>query len=299
LQEKVRRWLSPPNPSINHNSARKAYREGSAEWFLHGNTFPEWKTTIGSLLWISGKRMLIPFASLKLELRNNFTAGSGKTILSCVSFHLFAFRRLTPPTSSSIIEDLERSHKAGLASIAFFYFDFKDDSKKNAHGALSSLLIQLAAQSDVYSNFLSASYSKHNAGSKLPSESALKECFAEMLTFPDQGPIYIVLDAIDECPNSTGTPSARQEVLSLVKWLSELPRSRLSICITSRPEADIEVILRPLAYHTVSLHLESGQKLDIINYIEWFVNSDPSAQKWRKEDKEYVVKKLSERADGM
>ncbi|KAH9957516.1 hypothetical protein BC827DRAFT_654119 [Russula dissimulans] len=64
LQEKVRRWLSPPNPSINHNSARKAYREGSAEWFLHGNTFPEWKTTIGSLLWISGK------------------PGSGKTILS-------------------------------------------------------------------------------------------------------------------------------------------------------------------------------------------------------------------------
>ncbi|KAH9957511.1 hypothetical protein BC827DRAFT_1385527, partial [Russula dissimulans] len=52
LQEKVRRWLSPPDPSINHNSARKVHREGSAEWFLHGNTFPQWKTTIGSLLWI-------------------------------------------------------------------------------------------------------------------------------------------------------------------------------------------------------------------------------------------------------
>ena len=120
-----------------------------------------------------------------------------------------------------------------------------------------------------------------------------------MLTVPDQGPIYIVFDALDECPNSTDTPSARQDALSLVKWLSELPSSRLSVCVTSRPEADIEAILQPLAYHTVSLHLESGQKSDIANYIEWFVNSDPSTQKWRKEDKEYVVKKLSERADGM
>ncbi|KAH9957508.1 hypothetical protein BC827DRAFT_653255 [Russula dissimulans] len=264
LQRDVRWWLHPPDPSINHNSARKAHHEGSAEWFLHGNTFPEWKAATGSLLWIRGN------------------PGSGKTILS-----------------SSIIEDLERSHKAGLASIAFFYFDFKDDSKKNAHGALSSLLIQLAAQSDPYSEILSALYSKHDAGSRQPSEYALRECFTEMLIVPEQGPIYIVLDAIDECPNSTGTPSARQDVLSLVKWLSELPRSRLSLYVTSRPEADIGVILQSLAYYTVSLHLESGQKSDIANYIEWFVNSDPSAQKWRKEDKEYVVKKLSERAAGM
>jgi hypothetical protein len=160
-------------------------------------------------------------------------------------------------------------------------------------------LIQLAAQSDAYSEILSALYSEHDAGSKQPSEYALRECFTKMLIVPDQGPIYLVFDAIDECPNNTGTPSARQDVLSLVKWLSELPSSRPSVCVTSRPEADIEVIFQPLAYRTVSLDLESGQKSDIVNYIEWFVNSDPSTQKWRKEDKEYVVEKLSERANGM
>jgi hypothetical protein len=140
---------------------------------------------------------------------------------------------------------------------------------------------------------------EHDAGSRQPSEYALRECFTKMLAVPDQGPIYIVFDAVDECPNSTGTPSSRQDVLSLVKWLSELSSSRLSVCVTSRPEAGIEVILQPLAYHTVSLHLESGQTSDIANYIKWFVNSDPSAQKWRKEDREYVVEKLSERAEGM
>ena len=56
LQETFRRWLSPPDPSKNHNIACDAHHEGSAEWFLHGNTFSEWKRTTGSLLWIHGKR---------------------------------------------------------------------------------------------------------------------------------------------------------------------------------------------------------------------------------------------------
>jgi len=41
----------------------------------------------GSLLWVHGKRTLIPLLSSLLELRPNFTAGSGKSILSCVSLH--------------------------------------------------------------------------------------------------------------------------------------------------------------------------------------------------------------------
>jgi predicted small metal-binding protein len=99
--------------------------------------------------------------------------------------------------------------------------------------------------------------------------------------------------------NVQTAPSPRENVLELVEWLSGLHYSHLSICVTSRTETDIEAILRPLASHTVSLHGESGQREDIINYIKWFINSDPKAQKWRKEDKVLVVEKLSEGADGM
>src|SRR6267154_4266639 len=101
--------------------------------------------------------------------------------------------------SFSIIEDITKSCKAGLGSIAFFYFDFKDESKKNARGALSSLLVQLAAQSDRYSEILSALYSEHDAGSNLPTDEELRESFKNMLAVPDQAPIYIVIDALDEC----------------------------------------------------------------------------------------------------
>ena len=189
--------------------------------------------------------------------------------------------------------------EAGLASMAFFYFDFRDSSKQNARGALSSLLTQLSAQSDDYCGVLDRLYSAHGDGSKEPSEDALGECLKSMLTLQDQGPIFIILDAIDECPNSAGTPSPRENVLELVKCLSELYHPYLFICVTSRPETDIEAVLQPLASHAVSLHGESGQKEDIMNYIKWFVNSDPKARKWRKEDKDLVLERLSKGADGM
>jgi len=186
-----------------------------------------------------------------------------------------------------------------LASIAFFYFDFKDESKKNSRGALSSLLVQLAAQSDPYSEILSALYSEHDAGTMQPSDNALKMSLKSMLAVPDQAPIYIVVDALDECPNSTETPTPREKVLSLVEWLVESRCSNLWVSVTSRTEADIEATLQPLASHNISLHTETGQKEDITNYIKWFVKSDPKARKWRKQDKELVIERLSERADGM
>jgi hypothetical protein len=227
------------------------------------------------------------------------TAGSGKSVLSYVTIHFFCSKSLTSTVSSTIIENIKGICKTGLASMGFFYFDFRDQSKQDARGALSSLLTQLAAQSDAYCESLSELYSAHNAGSHQPSDGELKECLSNMLSLRNRGPIFIILDAIDECPNSTGTPSPREKVLEFVEWLTNLDCSHVSICVTSRPEADIEAVLLPLASHTISLHGENGQQEDIANYIKWFINSDPKARKWRKGDKELVLKKLLERADGM
>jgi hypothetical protein len=183
--------------------------------------------------------------------------------------------------------------------MGFFYFDFKDQSKQDARGALSSLLTQLAAQSDACCESLFALYSAHSAGSHQPSEAELRECLSNMLSVQYRGPMFIIIDAIDECPNSTGTPSPREKVLEFIEWLSNLHCSHLSICVTSRPESNIEAVLLPLASYTVSLHGENGQNEDIVNFIKWFVSSDPKARKWRREDKELVLEKLSERAEGM
>jgi hypothetical protein len=57
LQNKFQTWLSPPDPSINFNTARKAYHDGTATWFTQGVIFKRWKA-LGSesLLWVHGKR---------------------------------------------------------------------------------------------------------------------------------------------------------------------------------------------------------------------------------------------------
>jgi hypothetical protein len=121
-----------------------------------------------------------------------------------------------------------------------------------------------------------------------------------MLTLPDQRPIYLIIDALDECSNTSGIPSHRDRVLWFVKELIDLHLPHLHIYITSRPE-DIREVLEPLTSRRVSLHDQSGQKKDIEDYVKSVVYSDsePIMRRWRKEDKDIVIETLSERADGM
>ncbi len=78
----LRLWLDPPNPSINHNNACGTRHDGTAEWFIRGSTFDEWKTD-GSLLWICGYRMLLLLCRTCMIANglSGFSAGSGKSIL--------------------------------------------------------------------------------------------------------------------------------------------------------------------------------------------------------------------------
>jgi hypothetical protein len=107
------------------------------------------------------------------------------------------------------------------------------------------------------------------------------------------------VDALDECPNNSGLPSSQEDVLDLVEHLVNLGLSNLHICVTSRPEIDIQTALHPLTPICVSLHDQSGQKKDIMDYVSSVVYSDKKMRRWREEDRKLVVKMLSERADGM
>ena len=122
-----------------------------------------------------------------------------------------------------------------------------------------------------------------------------------MLALPGQGPTYVILDALDECPNTTGIPSARKQVLDLLKDLVGAQLPNLHICVTSRPEIDIRAALEPLAFFPVSIHDESGQKKDIEDYVRSVVyaDSDTAMRRWRDKDKELVIETLIERVDGM
>ena len=202
-------------------------------------------------------------------------------------------------TSSVIIRDIKNISNAGLAFLAYFYFDFKDTEKQDYRALLSSLLIQLSDQSDTFCDALLSLHSVHKRGSEQATDEALKQCLKNMLMGMGRVPIYLIIDALDECPNDSGIPSSREKVLELVKELVELRQSNLRLFITSRPEFDIRNTLQPISTQQLSHHDESGQKQDIIDYVIYVVHSDKKMKKWRDDDKNMVVDKLMEKADGM
>jgi hypothetical protein len=102
---------------------------------------------------------------------------------------------------------------------------------------------------------------------------------ADMPSLLGQGTIYIIIDALDECPNFTGSPSAQEEVLEIVKEPVDLNLPNVHLCIASQPEMDIRSVLEPLTTLKISLHDEIGQQGDIIKYIESVVCSDWSGKR--------------------
>jgi hypothetical protein len=138
--------------------------------------------------------------------------------------------------------------------MAYYYFDFRDVKKQHRHGLLSSLLTQLSAQSTSYYDVLSRLCAAHDSGIQDASDSRLTQTLIEMLNLPGQGPIYIMIDALDECPNISGMPTPREKVLELVEQLVKMQFPNVHICVTSRPEFDIRTVLEPLTRLRVTLH---------------------------------------------
>jgi len=127
------------------------------------------------------------------------------------------------------------------------------------------------------------------------------QCLEKMLKVPTEEPIYIILDALDECPDTFGLQSSREKVLELVKRLVGFQLPNLRLCVTSRPEIDIRSVLEPLtsSSNRISLHDEEGQKKDIADYVRSVVYSDRKMMSWREQDKELVIETLLGRANVM
>jgi hypothetical protein len=99
-----RAWLSPADPSINHNILRKAHNEGTAVWFFQDKIFIEWKST-SCLLWIHGKRTFLSEFLGRAPSDSDVVSGLWeKRHLVCLSF--LAVCRDSLFASSSIIQDI-------------------------------------------------------------------------------------------------------------------------------------------------------------------------------------------------
>ena len=206
---------------------------------------------------------------------------------------------LTFLTSSAIIQHIVTLSKGGRASVAYFYFDFQDDNKKHLHNLLPSLLVQFAARSVTHRDIISRFHLAHEEGRAQPGDKDLMDCLTDMLSASPEHPMYIIMDALDECPNSSGVRSPRGHVLSFIQELVALRLRNLHICITSRPEIDIRNHLDSLTSLHISLEDQTGHKEDIATYIKSEVDIIANIKRWQEDDRRLVIRTLSEKVDGM
>ncbi|MCJ1385865.1 hypothetical protein MMC17_008989 [Xylographa soralifera] len=202
------KWLTATDPSSNYHAALKKHQPSTGEWLLELEQFRKWKDTRSSLLWLHG----IP--------------GCGKTILS-----------------STIVKHLISEYTSDPQTvIAYFYFDFNTDVKQNVSNCLSSLVGQICHQSGLILEALLKLYKKCSDGSQTPALSDLTEVMRIYATGNDLQDIYIVLDALDECPKG----DLRDELLSLIKDICSWSPSNIHLVVTGRQESDIQKALSPL-----------------------------------------------------
>jgi len=180
-----------------------------------------------------------------------------------------------------------------------YFYDFRDDLKKDLRGLLSSILFQLCGQSDSYYDILSIFHSTHCDGAQSPRDEELIRCLVDLVKLPGPPPVYLIVDGLDEIPSTSTQSFHRGHVLSFLDNLVKAQLQNLRLCVTSRPEVDIRTILEPLTFHSISLENESGQKKDIKDYVESIVYTDKRMKSWNPKHKQIVIDVLIKKADGM
>ena len=116
--------------------------------------------------------------------------------------------------SSAIIQHIMALRDAGRATLAYFYFDFRDEEKQTVRNAVTSFLIQLSAYSKPCCDIIYRLFSAHRKGTQQPSNGIMIDRLKEMLAVADQHPIFLIMDALDECPD-LGMPTPREQSLIL------------------------------------------------------------------------------------
>ena len=198
-------------------------------------------------------------------------------------------------SSSVIIEQLRANcaSKPNLA-IAYFYFDFNESEKQNATSFVTALIAQLCNHVVDLPEKLKELYKACNNGRGVATLDALR---AALFAVVDKvGDVFIVADALDECPNNE---NLRAELLELIKDMSTQSSSNIHLLVTSRPEPDIEELLLSLSTTRVIPIQGSPIEADIKSYICHEISSDSKLKKFPVEEQEKIKKRLIAGANGM
>lgn len=171
--------------------------EGTCEWILSDTQYREWylqKETC--LLWISGY------------------PGSGKTILSAYLLECLSAGGNSPSVRSTL---------------CYFFCDAKNETQRDAKAILRSIIHQLLTRRRLLIKYVKTAYDYY--GPQLEQNfGELWKIFLAIASDERVGPVSVIIDAIDECEETT-----RQRLLQDVVGLVGSNHRHIKFLVTSRP----------------------------------------------------------------
>lgn len=264
-RQELLNWLSDVDPSEIYNTARDKHGAGTGEWLTReSEEFRAWKESPSSLLWLHGK------------------AGSGKSVLSSVVIKHLRDERTSNP----------------LTALAYFFFSFSDLKKQKVNQMLASLVKQLCSRRlDTHQPLKSLSELKEKG------QRPATEILQAILTTIARGfsTVYIVIDAVDECPPLDGE---RRRLFDSLRQIVAATPATLHIFCTSRWEADIGSAmgtLLPPPLQVTMINMTARRNVidhDIGLFIDLTLASYEYGS-WSEIIKVEARKSLVDRADGM
>ncbi|KKP01543.1 hypothetical protein THAR02_06365 [Trichoderma harzianum] len=258
------RWLCDVDPSSMYNAGLDRREAGTCEWLIKDSEeFKSWEASDGSLLWLHGK------------------AGSGKSILS-----------------SSVIKYLRDQYVTEPSTVvSYFYFSFSDPEKQKVDVMLASLTKQICARWTKRSQLMERLGQYKISGQRPDTETLEAVLIASASEFDN---VYIVIDALDECPLLN---EQRAKLLKSLRRVLAIAPNKFHFFFTSRREPDIDDKIRPILSSTDKNEIDLLARQQIINkdiyhYIDSQLNGD-EYKNWPESVKDEARESLVEKADCM
>ena len=258
--DKIKNWLSPPDPWTNHFAARHLHQAETGKWVLENDAYKAWLGGSTRHLWLHGK------------------AGCGKTILS-----------------STMVENvLHHCHQAVDFGFAPFLFTFSDKTKQTYEALLRSLVAQLGTQEPGLAIMREKYDQRHNLKGGLGIES-LQPLLLDVLAVYDTA--FVVLDALDECPEDSGVCSERSKLFAGLGYLSK-EAANLKILMTRRDIPDIRHCMLRLPAKQLPIHAPAVDS-DISRYVAEQLSKGPYFTKLKAKSLVDIQDTITAKADGM
>ncbi|KAL4903840.1 hypothetical protein BDW74DRAFT_155479 [Aspergillus multicolor] len=257
LHRDLQDWLNASDPYPTYHAAARKRAAGTGKWFTE-NALRTWCTTAGSFYWLAG----LP--------------GCGKTVLAAtIVTAMFCLPQAADERHPVLI----------------WFFDFQYAKNRSTEAMIRSLISQLCAYNEEVRRALEPLFQECLSGGRAASLEELLQCFKTMMQSRSLQAVYIIIDALDECPDADLLLQTLDEIRS---W-GDL---KLHLLATSRPEKTLQSSLRKLSPSVVEIQT-SAVDVDIEIHVKSQMTIDTWWQQWSPNIQRAVTLHLSRKATGM